>query len=39
VHRIDSDFFAFLAHPFQRDAAPAKPVKANAKAKPAPKKM
>jgi hypothetical protein len=38
VHRIGSDFFAFLTYPFHRDAAPAKPVKAKAKAKAAPKK-
>ena len=39
VHRIGSDFFAFVTYPFQRDAAPAKPEKAKAKAKAAPKKM
>jgi hypothetical protein len=39
VHRIGSDFFAFITYPFHRDAAPAKPVKAKAKAKAAPKKM
>jgi hypothetical protein len=39
VHRIGSDFFAFVTYPFHRDAAPAKVVKAKAKAKAAPKKM
>ena len=39
VHRIGSDFFAFLTYPFHRDAAPAKPAMAKAKAKAAPKKM
>jgi hypothetical protein len=39
VHRIGSDFFAFVTYPFHRDTAPAKPVKAKAKAKAAPKKM
>jgi hypothetical protein len=38
VHRIGSDFFAFVTYPFHRDATPAKPVKAKAKAKAAPKK-
>ena len=40
VHRIGSDFFAFVTYPFRRDAAPATPEKVvKAKAKAAPKKV